>query len=139
MDLSDTLNQKIDQIKKIAESIANDQNECGLRTIVKDFVSELKFGLTEVVLKWANGVSFAEVMQFTLVPEGLIVRCVQRLDELLRHVAEAAKLFGDDRLVKKFEEASRCIRRDIVFAASLYIENDSFEIDSSNHDSDSDE
>lgn len=52
--------------------------------------------------------------------EGIIVRCIQRLDELLRDVKDAARIIGNPVLGKKMEDASASIKRDIVFAASLY-------------------
>ena len=59
-------------------------------------------------------------MGLTDVQEGMIVRCIQRLDETLRDVRDAARIIGDPILYKKMEEASTAIKRDIVFAASLY-------------------
>lgn len=52
--------------------------------------------------------------------EGIVVRCIQRLDELLRDIRDAARVIGDPMLTKKMDEASTSIKRDIVFAASLY-------------------
>lgn len=52
--------------------------------------------------------------------EGIIVRCIQRLDEILRDVKDGARIVGDPILYKKAEAASQAIKRDIVFAASLY-------------------
>ena len=63
-------------------------------------------------------------MQLTEVQEGIIVRTIQRLDELLKDVKSAAKMFGDTNLADKIELSSRLIKRDIVFAASLYIQAD---------------
>lgn len=54
------------------------------------------------------------------IQEGIIVRCIQQLNEILCDIKNAAKLFGDLVLKKKMEEASEAIKRDIVFAASLY-------------------
>lgn len=54
------------------------------------------------------------------VQEGIIVRAIQQLNEILRDIKDAARLFGDLVLKKKMEEASEAIKRDIVFAASLY-------------------
>lgn len=59
-------------------------------------------------------------MQFTDAQEGLIVRCIQRLDELCRDIRNAARLVGDPALYEKMEDTSTAIKRDIVFAASLY-------------------
>ena len=53
--------------------------------------------------------------------EGSVIRAVRRLDELLAQLAAAARVVGDARLASAFEAASAAIRRDIVFAASLYV------------------
>lgn len=54
------------------------------------------------------------------VQEGIIIRCIQQLNEILRDIRDATKSLGDSLLKKKMEEASDAIKRDIVFAASLY-------------------
>jgi antiviral helicase SKI2 len=56
----------------------------------------------------------------TMVQEGSIVRCIVRLDETCRDICNAAKVIGDPVLYQKMHEASGLIKRDIVFAASLY-------------------
>ena len=63
---------------------------------------------------------FSEITQLTDVQEGIIVRCIQRLDEVLKDVRNAARIIGDPTLYQKMEEASTAVKRDIVFAASLY-------------------
>lgn len=50
----------------------------------------------------------------------MIVRCIQRLEETCRDVRNAARVIGDPVLFQKMQEASKLIKRDIVFAASLY-------------------
>jgi antiviral helicase SKI2 len=57
----------------------------------------------------------------TDVPEGSIVRCIVRLDEVCREVKDAARLMGDSTLFLKMQTASERIKRDIVFSASLYV------------------
>lgn len=64
---------------------------------------------------------FAEIVQLTNVLEGSIVRCITRLDETCKEVRNAARIIGDATLYRKMEEASRLIKRDIVFASSLYL------------------
>ncbi|KAK6935765.1 Ski2, N-terminal domain [Dillenia turbinata] len=81
----------------------------------------LKFGLVEVVYEWAKGTPFADICELTDVPEGLIVRTIVRLDETCREFKNAAAIMGNSALHKKMEAASNAIKRDIVFAASLYI------------------
>lgn len=53
--------------------------------------------------------------------EGSLIRLFRRLEELLRQMAQAAKVMGNDDLTKKFEESLSKIRRDIVAAQSLYL------------------
>ncbi|EDW24673.1 GL24270 [Drosophila persimilis] len=84
--------------------------------------SRLNFGLLEVVYEWARNKPFAEIMKLTEVQEGIIVRCIQQLDETLRDVKTAAIRIGNPGLQAKMEEASAAIKRDIVFTASLYTE-----------------
>ncbi|KAJ7959741.1 DExH-box ATP-dependent RNA helicase [Quillaja saponaria] len=81
----------------------------------------LKFGLVEVVYEWAKGTPFADICELTDVPEGMIVRTIVRLDETCREFKNAAAIMGNSALYKKMEIASNAIKRDIVFAASLYI------------------
>lgn len=52
---------------------------------------------------------------------GSIIRCFRRLEELLRQMVGAAKSMGNEDMEKTFEEARLKLKRDIVFAASLYI------------------
>ncbi|KAJ2184451.1 Antiviral helicase ski2, partial [Coemansia sp. RSA 451] len=51
---------------------------------------------------------------------GIIVRCIMRIADVLKNVTTAAMLIGDTELKLKLEAAGELIRRDIVFAASLY-------------------
>lgn len=63
-------------------------------------------------------------MEKTDIQEGIIVRCIQQLNETLNDVKDAAVIIGDPKLLTKMEEASNCVKRDIVFAASLYTQDD---------------
>ena len=85
---------------------------------VKD---RLNFGMVHVVYEWARGVPFSEICTLTAVEEGTIVRCISRLDETCREVRNVARVIGDPGLYQKMEEASERIKRDIVFATSLYL------------------
>ncbi|TFK41940.1 ATP-dependent RNA helicase [Crucibulum laeve] len=90
------------------------------KVAVEDFRTTLKFGLVEVVYEWAKGMPFEQITALTDVAEGTIVRVITRLDETCREVRDAARVIGDAELFKKMEEAQIKIKRDIVFAASLY-------------------
>jgi len=103
-----------------AAAVGQLQHDRGVPIAVEDYVESLHFGLAEVVHKWARGTAFAKITGLTDVQEGLIVRCIQRLDETLRDVRKAAHIVGDPVLERKAVDASAAIKRDIVFAASLY-------------------
>lgn len=118
--LTKTLEEGKQFILQMAEQIADLQSEFGLSTSVEEFKEQYNFGLVEAVFEWARGMPFSEITNLTDVQEGIIVRCIQRLDETCRDVRNAARIIGDPKLGEKMEEASAMIKRDIVFAASLY-------------------
>lgn len=115
------LERKCQELVKIAQKIGTIQRECGLEQSVDDFVDLLKFGLVDVVHSWAEGASFNEILKSTEEQEGIIVRCIQRLDEVLRAIKAACKLIGYPDICERIEVANQSINRDIVFAASLYV------------------
>ncbi|GAM27183.1 hypothetical protein SAMD00019534_103580 [Acytostelium subglobosum LB1] len=81
----------------------------------------LNFGLMEVCYEWARGMPFHEICQLTNVLEGSIVRAITRIGETCQEVRNSARIIGDTKLFQKMEEAAKLIKRDIVFASSLYI------------------
>ncbi|XP_022602920.1 helicase SKI2W [Seriola dumerili] len=118
--ITNTLQEGIDRVLTVAQRIGELQRDCGIPQTAEEFVGQFKFGLTEVVYCWARGMPFAEIALLTDVQEGTVVRCIQRLDEVLKEVRQAARIVGDSVLGSKMERASLAIRRDIVFTASLY-------------------
>jgi ATP-dependent RNA helicase DOB1 len=77
--------------------------------------------MIDVTLKWCEGASFAEVCKISDLFEGSIIRCLRRLDELLKEMSNCAKVMGNQDLQSRFDEAGEKLRRGIVFAASLYL------------------
>ncbi|XP_056287810.1 helicase SKI2W [Pseudoliparis swirei] len=118
--ITSTLQAGINRVLSVAKRIGELQRDCEIPQTVEEFVGQFKFGLTEVVYCWARGMPFAEIAQLTDIQEGTVVRCIQRLDEVLKEVRKAARIVGDSVLGSKMEKASLAIRRDIVFTASLY-------------------
>ncbi len=53
--------------------------------------------------------------------QGSLVRVVRREEELLRQLVAATRAIGEEGLASKFEEGIARIKRDIIFAASLYL------------------
>jgi antiviral helicase SKI2 len=115
------LDQGRDKIIQIAQHLNNAQVECQL--IIgdeDDYLEQLNFGLVPVVYEWSKGTSFVKITSLTECQEGIIVRTIQRLDELCGNLKNAARIIGDTVLESKIEQCSVLIRRDIVFAGSLY-------------------
>jgi len=77
--------------------------------------------MMDLVYAWCKGAKFAEVMKLTEQYEGSIIRVMKRLDELLRQMSVAAKAIGNLELEEKFTKGAELLKRDIVFAASLYL------------------
>ncbi|KAL7113884.1 hypothetical protein ACP275_04G086900 [Erythranthe tilingii] len=121
-----SLTPKLSQAKKrlydTAIRLGELQAKFNVQVDPQEYAQEnLKFGLVEVVYEWAKGTPFADICELTDVPEGMIVRTIVRLDETCREFRNAAAIMGNSALHKKMETASNAIKRDIVFAASLYI------------------
>ncbi|XP_059053154.1 superkiller complex protein 2 [Achroia grisella] len=117
------LTEKLAEGRKAIEEIDDDLMKIEANYMVNQFEGQperLNFGLVRVVYEWALEKPFAEIMDLTDVQEGIIVRCIQQLHELLIDVKDAAVAIGDPKLQAKMMEASTAIKRDIVFAASLY-------------------
>ena len=122
IEVPETLLNCCKRMKTIAINLGHMQKEHGLELDPIDYAdSVMKFGLVHVVYEWAIGMPFSEICQLTTAQEGSIVRCITRLDELCREVRNCARVVGNPTLYRKMEAASTCIKRDIVFAASLYV------------------
>ncbi|KNC52605.1 uncharacterized protein AMSG_08468 [Thecamonas trahens ATCC 50062] len=111
----------LNKMKIITRRIGQVKIDCKLEVDLEEYVESFPPHVLPAVMAWADGKSFAEVMKLTDVFEGSIIRAMRRLDELLRQLGDAAKSIGDADLETKFGQASAAIKRDIVFAASLYL------------------
>lgn len=109
------------QLQDTARKIAKVQLECKVQIDVESFVSSFRPDIMEAVYAWAKGSKFYEIMEITQVFEGSLIRAIRRLEEILQQLIQAAKSIGETELESKFEEAVSKIKRDIVFAASLYL------------------
>lgn len=121
-ELPERLTSCCERMRMIAMNLGRMQKDHGLKIDPKEYCDgALKFGLVHVVYEWALGVPFSNICELTLVQEGSIVRCITRLDELCREVRNCARVVGNPTLYRKMEAASVAIKRDIVFASSLYV------------------
>ncbi|GFN96742.1 superkiller viralicidic activity 2-like 2 [Plakobranchus ocellatus] len=104
-----------------ARRIARISKEAKLELDEEVYVDSFRPHLMDVVNAWCNGSSFSQICKMTDVFEGSVIRCMRRLEETLRQMVQAAKAIGNTELENKFSEGIRQIKRDIVFAASLYL------------------
>lgn len=109
------------QIQETARRIAKVSQESKITIDVEEYVKSFSPHMMEVAYSWARGVKFSEICGMTDIFEGSIIRAFRRLEELLRQLASAAKAIGNTELENKFAQGITMIKRDIVFAASLYL------------------
>ncbi|KAF4665695.1 hypothetical protein FOZ61_010596 [Perkinsus olseni] len=134
------LEQAMETHGKVAEILTKERVE----TDWTEFDKQLCLGIAPLAYAWAKGVPFAELMTaepiqskedeevyYSLwkpgdkpLQEGAVVRSIQRCDELFRRLGKAAGVMGSTEVVEKVEKCREAIRRDIVFALSLYLEQD---------------
>lgn len=109
------------QLQETARRVANLQLECKIQIDVESFVNSFRPDIMEAVYSWARGSKFYQIMEMTQVFEGSLIRAIRRLEEVLQQLILASKSIGETELEAKLEEAVNKIKRDIVFAASLYL------------------
>uniref|UniRef100_A0A8C0PSG5 Exosome RNA helicase MTR4 n=2 Tax=Canis lupus familiaris TaxID=9615 RepID=A0A8C0PSG5_CANLF len=119
--LTEQLAGPLRQMQECAKRIAKVSAEAKLEIDEETYLNSFKPHLMDVVYTWATGATFAHICKMTDVFEGSIIRCMRRLEELLRQMCQAAKAIGNTELENKFAEGITKIKRDIVFAASLYL------------------
>ncbi|CAF1465826.1 unnamed protein product [Adineta steineri] len=119
--LSQDLSGPLRLLQETARRVARVSIESKIEMDEERYVDGFKPFMMDVVKAWVDGQSFANICKMTTIFEGSIVRCIRRLEELLRQMCCAAKAIGNSELEAKFTEGTQKIKRDIVFAASLYL------------------
>ncbi|KAF4589860.1 ATP-dependent RNA helicase DOB1 [Ophiocordyceps camponoti-floridani] len=119
--LKEELQKPFREIQAKARIVAKVAQEAKLDMNPEEYALSFKWQLMETVYRWAQGRSFLEISKMTKMYEGSLIRVFRRLEELLRQMAQAAKVMGNDDLMKKFEECLQKVRRDIVAAQSLFL------------------
>jgi antiviral helicase SKI2 len=83
----------------------------------------LNYYFYELIHAWATKTPFLEVVKASPgLDEGTIVRMVNCVERMTQHIKAAARVMGDSKLSQRMEECSVLIKRDIIFAPSLYLE-----------------
>uniref|UniRef100_A0A1B6CRT5 Helicase ATP-binding domain-containing protein n=2 Tax=Clastoptera arizonana TaxID=38151 RepID=A0A1B6CRT5_9HEMI len=108
-------------MQDFARRIAKVSIEAKLEMDEDKYVEQFKPTLMDICYEWCKGATFLDICKMTDVFEGSIIRSLRRLEEVLRQFIQAAKNIGNTDLENKFTEAIKLIKRDIVFAASLYL------------------
>ncbi|XP_072388275.1 exosome RNA helicase MTR4 [Diabrotica undecimpunctata] len=119
--LSEELSGPLRVMQDLARRIAKVSNESKLPLDEDSYVERYKPFLMDVCYNWCTGSSFKTICEQTDIFEGSIVRCMRRLEELLRQMVQASKTIGNSELEDKFNAAIKLIKRDIVFSSSLYL------------------
>ncbi|KAF2677308.1 antiviral helicase [Lentithecium fluviatile CBS 122367] len=119
--LKEELAKPYREIQAQARVVAKISQESKLPVNEEEYLKSFKYELMDVVFSWARGASFAEICKMTDVYEGSLIRLFRRLEELLRQIAQAAKVMGSEELEQKFTAALELVRRDLVAAQSLYL------------------
>lgn len=119
--LTEELSKPLKTMQELAKKIATVSKETKLEIDEQTYVEKFRPSLMDVIYAWAKGQPFGEICKMTDAFEGSIIRCMRRLEELLRQMCQASKVIGNTDLENKFSEAIKLIKRDIVFAASLYL------------------
>ncbi|EME28318.1 Superkiller viralicidic activity 2-like 2 [Galdieria sulphuraria] len=108
-------------LQNIARRVGTVTKECKIPIDVDEYVQSFDPSMMNVVYAWCRGAIFAEICKMTHIFEGSIIRCMRRLEELLRQLSAAAHSIGNEELEHLFEKGSQLLKRDIAFQASLYL------------------
>lgn len=118
---ADNLEAPVRQLRDTARRVAKVMQDAKIAIDVDEYADSFNTSLVDVVIAWCQGAKFSQICKMTDAFEGTIIRCLRRLEELLRQLTLAAHTIGDIELEKKFDEGGKKLKRDIVFAASLYL------------------
>ncbi|CAG0883855.1 unnamed protein product [Darwinula stevensoni] len=119
--LSEELTAPLRKMQDLAKKIVRVTVECKIPMDEEEYVKKFKPYLMDVVYAWCKGANFSKVCAMTDIFEGSIIRSMKRLEELLRQMCQAAKAIGSAELEQKFLEGGKMLKKDIAFAASLYL------------------
>lgn len=119
--LATDLAEPLRKMKECARRIGHVSVEAKLLGREDALLDDIRPQLMDVVYSWALGESFFTITTMTDAFEGSIIRCFRRLEELLKEMGKAAHVIGNSELEEKFNKAVTAIKRDIVFAGSLYL------------------
>ncbi|KAK7050397.1 rRNA-processing arch domain-containing protein [Favolaschia claudopus] len=109
--LKEELAAPLRSMQELAKRIAKVMKESKIEIDETDYVASFKVELMDAVVQWCRGASFTDICKLTDQFEGSVIRVFRRLGELLRQMAQAAKVIGNNELKEKFEKASEMLER----------------------------
>ncbi|KAK1443673.1 ATP-dependent RNA helicase ski2-like protein [Babesia gibsoni] len=110
------------KIKEIAKDIAVVMKNNRIDVEVDEFANKFKSTMMTIVLRWAKGHSLVEILSdFHQVFEGSVIRCVRRLEELLRQLACTSRNIGNLQMEQTFVTCINKLKKGIIFTTSLYL------------------
>ncbi|KAG8468908.1 hypothetical protein KFE25_007426 [Diacronema lutheri] len=112
----------VETLQALAKRIGTVMLESKMPIDMEEYVKTFSVQLVDLVFEWCRGKRFVDLMLMTKQYEGSIIRMLHRLEELMRQLLSAAKTIGDAELEDKCARGGALLRRDIVFAASLYLD-----------------
>lgn len=115
-EIADHLRDKVQIVSELHERLSGEMAELEIPAM-----EPLNFEMVNAVFDWCQGLSLGVIVARHSVQEGTFVRLILRLEECSREMVAVSSLIGDGALGEKFAEASKKIKRDIVFMPSLYI------------------
>ena len=116
------------ELKKEIEAVVDIYIEYKINIKDKEkYIKMFRYDFMKNILYWINNEkTFGEICdeKNSEIYGGSMVRCIRRLDELIKELIICADMIGNNQLKEKFENISKKIRRGIPFSASLYLSND---------------
>ena len=115
-------------LKKEIEAVVDIYIEYKINIKDKErYIKMFRYDFMKNILFWINGdKTFGEICdeKNSEIYGGSMVRCIRRLDELLKELINCADMIGNNLLKEKFENISKKIKRGVPFSASLYLSNE---------------
>jgi len=118
---NDALKDAFNTLQNVARRVGTVTKECKIPIDVDEYVQSFDPSMMNIVYSWCCGATFGAICKDTNIFEGSIIRCMRRLEELLRQLCAAAHSIGNAELEALFEKGSELLKRDIAFQASLYL------------------
>ena len=115
-------------LKKEIENVVDIYIEYKINIKDKErYIKMFRYDFMKNIWYWIDGEkTFGEICdeKNSEIYGGSMVRCIRRLDELIKELILCTDMIGNNQLKEKFENISKKIRKGIPFTASLYLSNE---------------